>query len=102
MALLNKNVTVGSASGASDGILKKMAQKRKMKKAIKSQGGGEAKYSQPVRRTLKKVGRNIEDKMESARTGAMARKAVRQSKRTGTSDTCGPKGCKTVSPTKTF
>lgn len=105
MALLEKSMTVGSASTASDGGIKKMIQKRKMKKALKKQNQGEAKYSRPVRRTLKKVKDEIVDSLEGARVGAMQRRAMRQAKRTGASDTCDPtkpKSCKTYSPTGTF
>lgn len=103
--LLSKSIAVG-ASSSSDGGLKKMAQKRKMKKAIKAKNEGVQSYKySPVKRTAKKIGAKIEDKVDSLRAGSMQRKAMRQAKRTGASDTCDPtkpKSCKTVSPTKTF
>ena len=106
MALLNKSMTMGSASAASDGGIKKMIQKHKMKKAIKAKNEGEQSYKySPVKRTLKKVGAEIEDKVDALKAGSMQRKAMRQAKRTGASDTCDPtkpKSCKTYSPTGTF
>lgn len=100
--LLNKSITVGS-SASNDGDWKR---KRKMKKAIKAKNEGEQSYKySPVKRTLKKVGAKIEDKVDALKAGAMQRKAYRQSKRTGASDTCDPtkpKSCKTYSPTGTF
>jgi hypothetical protein len=102
MALLNKSITVG-ASDVFDGDRKK---KRKMKKIIKAKNEGEQSYKySPVKRTVKKIGAKIEDKVDALKAGSMQRKAMRQAKRTGASDTCDPtkpKSCKTYSPTGTF
>lgn len=100
--LLNKSITVGS-SASFDGEWKK---RRKMKKAIKAKNEGEQSYKySPVKRTLKKIGEEIEDKVDALKAGSMQRRAMRQAKRTGASDTCDPtkpKSCKTYSPTGTF
>lgn len=82
MALLNKSMTMGSASAASDGGIKKMVQKHKMKRAIKNQNKGEQsfKYS-PLKRAANKVGEGLEkvgDKISQASLNLKARKGRRK------------------------
>lgn len=105
MATMGKSsMTMGEAMSSDIPFLKKMKQKRKMKKAIKSQNEGKQSYKyQPVRRALKKIGSEIGEKVESLKAGRMQRKAMRIARREGASEVCEPgKKCKTTSPTITF
>jgi hypothetical protein len=83
MALLNKSMTMGSASMASDGGLKKAVQKHKMKKAIKNQNKGEQSYKfSPAKRAVSNVKEKLEkvgDKMNQLKLNAKAGKGRRQS-----------------------
>jgi hypothetical protein len=99
MAKMGKSsMTMGEAL-IGDGKLRK---RRKMKKMIKSKDTGVQSYKhQPVKRALKKIGSEIGEAVESMRVGRMSRKAMRDARRTGASDTCDPTRpgkCKTATP----
>jgi hypothetical protein len=83
MALLNKSMTMGSASAASDGGIKKMVQKHKVKKAYKNQMKGEQSYKfSPVKRVVSNVKEKLEnvgDKISQASLNMKANKGRRQS-----------------------
>jgi hypothetical protein len=83
MALLNKSMTMGSASAASDGGIKKMVQKQKIKRAYKKQMKGEQSYKfSPVKRVVSNVKEKLEnvgDKISQASLNMKANKGRRQS-----------------------